>query len=96
MAEGLIVNAFWDEQASVWVATSEDVPGLITEAPSVDALVEKLSKMIPELLALNGDATRPLIVHNIGWGTRENDMLFDYDITGHYRPEKAQHSSISQ
>jgi len=34
---------------------------------------------------MNGDATRPLIVHNIGWGTRVNDMLFEYDITGHYR-----------
>lgn len=68
MAEGLVVNAFWDEQASVWVATSEDVPGLITEAPSVDALVEKLSKMVPELLALNGDATHlkdiPISLHS--------------------------------
>lgn len=34
---------------------------------------------------MNGDATRPLIVHNIGWGTRINDILFKYDITGHYR-----------
>ncbi len=36
---------------------------------------------------MNGDATRPLIVHNIGWGTRVNDILFKYDITGHYRPK---------
>ncbi len=28
---------------------------------------------------------RPLIVHNIGSGPRLEDMLFDYDITGHYR-----------
>ena len=28
----------------------------------------------------------PLIVHNIGQGTREEDILFDYRITGHYRP----------
>ncbi len=27
----------------------------------------------------------PLIIHNIGLGTQENDMLFDYKITGHYR-----------
>ena len=27
----------------------------------------------------------PLIVHNIGWGPKLNDMLFDYPITGHYR-----------
>ena len=29
----------------------------------------------------------PLIIHNIGWGTRENDILFAYDMTGHFRPE---------
>ncbi|MBP6750634.1 MAG: DUF1287 domain-containing protein, partial [Xanthomonadaceae bacterium] len=29
----------------------------------------------------------PLIVHNIGRGTREEDILFDYKITGHYRPK---------
>ncbi len=27
----------------------------------------------------------PLIVHNIGFGPKLNDMLFDYTITGHYR-----------
>jgi len=27
----------------------------------------------------------PLIVHNIGFGPKLNDMLFDYVITGHYR-----------
>ncbi|MBI1237891.1 MAG: DUF1287 domain-containing protein [Alphaproteobacteria bacterium] len=31
------------------------------------------------------DGARPLIVHNIGWGVRIEDMLFDYPITGHYR-----------
>ena len=36
---------------------------------------------------MNANTTRPLIIHNIGWGARENDMLFDYDITGHYRPK---------
>jgi hypothetical protein len=28
----------------------------------------------------------PLILHNIGHGAREDDILFDYPITGHYRP----------
>ncbi len=36
----------------------------------------------------NRDGTRPLIVHNIGAGTRLQDMLFLYDINGHYRLEK--------
>ncbi|NOT89039.1 MAG: DUF1287 domain-containing protein [Lysobacter sp.] len=29
----------------------------------------------------------PLVIHNIGRGTREDDILFAYEITGHYRPK---------
>ena len=49
----ITVNAEWDPEAKVWVATSDDVPGLITEADTVEALTEKLSVMIPELLEAN-------------------------------------------
>lgn len=28
---------------------------------------------------------RPLIVHNIGWGTQEEDVLFEYRVTNHFR-----------
>ena len=48
------VLAQWDEEAKVWVATSDDVPGLVTEAESRDELVEILRVLIPELLAANG------------------------------------------
>jgi len=51
------VKAFWDPEAKVWVAESEDVPGLVTEADSVDTLVEKLKMLIPELLEENGLST---------------------------------------
>ena len=50
------VTADWDAEAEVWVATSDDVPGLVTEAASIDELVLKLKIMVPELLALNGFA----------------------------------------
>jgi hypothetical protein len=50
----LIVNALWDDEAKVWVATSDDVPGLVTEAPTWDKLIPKLQAMIPELLDANG------------------------------------------
>ena len=33
----------------------------------------------------SSDGRRPLIAHNIGRGPEVEDMLFDYDITGHYR-----------
>ena len=56
MKRPLVVSAFWDDEAKVWVATSDDVPGLATEAHSVEALIEKLKRMIPELLDANGYA----------------------------------------
>jgi uncharacterized protein YijF (DUF1287 family) len=31
------------------------------------------------------DGQRPLIIHNIGWGTREEDVLFDWPMAGHFR-----------
>jgi len=33
----------------------------------------------------SGDGNMPLIVHNIGLGPVIEDILFDYQITGHYR-----------
>lgn len=50
----LIVHATWDDEAKVWVATSTDISGLVTEADSMDALVKKLQVIIPELLDANG------------------------------------------
>ncbi|MBI2230025.1 MAG: DUF1902 domain-containing protein [Deltaproteobacteria bacterium] len=65
----ITVNAEWDPEAKVWVATSDDVPGLITEAATVEALAEKLSAMIPELLEANassaGDALRDVPINLI-------------------------------
>ena len=51
----LFIRADWDEETLVWVATSNDVPGLATEEGTLEALVEKLKIMIPELLAANGE-----------------------------------------
>lgn len=47
------VRAEWDEEARVWVATSDDVPGLATEEESLEKLIAKLKVMIPELLTAN-------------------------------------------
>jgi predicted RNase H-like HicB family nuclease len=57
----LYVHAAWDAEAGVWVATSDDVPGLATEAETTEALIAKLRTLIPELLELNGVAApRPV------------------------------------
>jgi predicted RNase H-like HicB family nuclease len=52
--QSIIVRATWDDEAHVWVATSEDVPGLVTEAATMEALRDKVLVMASELLELNG------------------------------------------
>lgn len=58
MQKILFVRAEWDDEARVWVATSDDVPGLATEADTLEALAVKLETMIPELLDANEGGER--------------------------------------
>lgn len=55
-----IVNLNWDSEASVWIATSEDIPGLVLESGSFDALLERVRFAVPELLELNRTRDFPL------------------------------------
>ena len=48
-----LVKMTWDDEAAVWIATSDDVPGLVMESGSIDALMERVRFAIPELLQLN-------------------------------------------
>ena len=45
-------NLQWDPEASVWIATSDDIIGLVMESGSVDALIERVRYAVPELLEL--------------------------------------------
>lgn len=47
------IHAEWDEEALVWVATSDEVPGLATGAHTLETLIDKLKIVIPELLEEN-------------------------------------------
>ena len=49
----LLVIAQWDNEVGVWVATSDDIPGLVTEASSLDELMERVLAVAPELLEDN-------------------------------------------
>ena len=53
------VNMLWDDEAGVWVATSDDIPGLVLESGSFDALLERVRFAAPELLKLN-NSKQPL------------------------------------
>lgn len=54
-----------DDEANVWVATSEDVPGLVLESESIDRLMEKVSYAIPELL--DADEDGPVHIQHAGF-----------------------------
>jgi predicted RNase H-like HicB family nuclease len=49
------IMAHWDAEASVWWAESADVPGLIAEADTMEALIGAVRELVPELLRLNLD-----------------------------------------
>jgi hypothetical protein len=49
------VRAEWDEEARVWVAEGTNLPGLVTEADTVELLLDKLRIMVPELLSYSPD-----------------------------------------
>jgi predicted RNase H-like HicB family nuclease len=50
MARPIVVHADWDPDAGVWVATTRDLRGLVTEAETMEALRAKLPGMIRDLL----------------------------------------------
>jgi len=49
----IIVNAFWDDEAKVWVATSNDIDGLAIEADSFEELTIKIPNALADLIELN-------------------------------------------
>ena len=57
--EELLIKMTWDPEAAVWIAESDDVPGLVLESGSFDALVERVRFAVPELLELNTAAAPP-------------------------------------
>ena len=50
------VTAIWDDDAKVWVAESYDVPGLVTEARTLEALQAEIRALVSELLELKHQA----------------------------------------
>jgi hypothetical protein len=64
------VTVGWDSEAHVWIAESDDIPRLILESGSVDALIERIKSAVPELLELSGKAA-----HNIGINIRAEQLV---------------------
>ncbi|MGV3633670.1 MAG: DUF1902 domain-containing protein [Pseudorhodoplanes sp.] len=72
MARPIVVTADWDPEAGVWVATSRDLRGLVTEAVSVEALRAKLPGMVLDLLEEAGISDTPATIEVIA---RASDPL---------------------
>ena len=47
------VNFQYDEEAAVWIATSDDLTGLVLEDESPEALTKRVADAAPELIELN-------------------------------------------
>lgn len=67
------VSAKWDRDGRTWVAISDDIPGLVTGAPSKDALSEKLTHLVPACFSVSGKALPPDLRYEI---------LVDYEEAG--------------
>jgi uncharacterized protein len=54
-----------------------------------DLVTQELPGGLPHIVVVSDarsqDGVRPLVIHNIGQGTKIEDTLFVYRITGHYR-----------
>ena len=69
------ILAQWDREAGVWVAESEDVPGLVAEADSPNVLAQKLRTLIPELLELNGVPSDGTATFHVRYQHEDSDVL---------------------
>jgi hypothetical protein len=54
MTTQISIEARWDGDANVWIATSSDVPGLVVEADSWPAMIEEVRLVLPDLMELEG------------------------------------------
>jgi Domain of unknown function (DUF1902) len=54
MSRLITIDARWDAEASVWIATSDDVPGLVVEADTWPTMIEEVRLVLPDLLELSG------------------------------------------
>ena len=67
MSSPLVVRAFWDHEAEVWVAGSAELKNLHTEAESIELLRKNLPGMILDIYEESGDADLPVSIELIAY-----------------------------
>ncbi len=77
------LRAFFERQG--WSLGLTDNPGDYKPGDLVTCIVPP---HLPHIMVVSDKKNRagcPLIIHNIGAGVREEDLLFEFGLTGHYR-----------
>jgi predicted RNase H-like HicB family nuclease len=69
-----VIVVEWDEEAGVWFVDETDVPGLAAEADTLDDLVDRLKRLVPELLELNGVVPRDSHLSRIPFSVMVNKL----------------------
>lgn len=59
MRDDITIDARWDAEACVWIATSADIPGLTVETESWSAMVAEVPLVIEDLLDVRQEVGRP-------------------------------------
>jgi hypothetical protein len=59
MVTPIKIGARWDSEARVWIATSDDVPGLVVEAETWQTLIDEIRLVLPDLLDVSRRSGNP-------------------------------------
>ena len=54
------VKLLWDAESDRWYTDTTDIPGLALDSGSLDALMEKVRLLAPDMLEINKDYTGPI------------------------------------
>jgi len=60
MSREISIQARWDSEAGVWIATSPDVPGLVVEADTWASMIDEVRLVLPELMEASGQGGEAL------------------------------------
>ncbi len=75
MVKEFHMDASWDPEAQTWTGTSPDVPGLVVESDTLEALVEEAKSVVPDLLELNCGIKGPADVSLVVSVRREERLI---------------------
>lgn len=53
MTKEIHIDARWDDEVRVWIATSENAPGLVVEASSWQTMIDEVRIVLPDLLEID-------------------------------------------